>query len=366
MKGLAAAGPSLISLRPMGGRRLTTSDYRFETMPPVEWPQIIRALLKEDGLVAVQKARGSFMQFESKVRGPFSSEILTIVRIYTEAISQEDVDDAATVARERCAGSMAILQTKLPDRLLRAPQGVTLVSPQALKRALSESSFLISNDGKPELSYPEIDFAADWGSSFNAIANSTLRWLPALSRNKKPIELRDTGVSADRLFERAFFKVATEVFQLRGQSWGEQEAFTAKPDGWLAWPGGGAIYDCKAAGAGYRMSSIDWRKFRDYALDETQSLGKQGEAISHVLVVSSSFPGGPGQRHAAYGRARSLVDQTGLKLAYVKTLDLVAIGREMESRKMTTDQRRSIDWSTGLETITTLDGLRAALTGNSV
>lgn len=329
-----------------------------------EWAGLIRALLKEQGFSAVQKARGTFLQFNVRCRGPFGAEIPSVVRVFLQPITESDISSAQALINLDGARCLVLVETS-ESGISSSIRGATYIGPTKLREALRASSFIALEKSRPKLSIPEISAARSWGSAFDMVAVPSLRWLPALSRNKKPTELRDSRISADRLFERTFFRVMTDVFQLRGESWGERHLFEAKPDGWLAWKNGGAIYDCKAAASGYKMNASDWRKFRDYATDDVQALRKRGEKISHVVVVSSDFPGATGKRHAVFKRASALYEECDVNLCYVRALDIAAIGKEIEVRSMSPDQRRGIEWGPALSELTTFDSLVAVLPGGS-
>jgi hypothetical protein len=160
--------------------------------------------------------------------------------------------------------------------------------------------------------------------------------LLVLSRNRLP-----TGLAGkpDDLFE--IYVGAALAFILSGRvvRYGQERLFEIRPDGILL-PSSEfrALYDAKAAGAGYTVTADGMRQFATYV----NAFGERYKAylprLNAFIVISGDFDQGD---EALGDRSRELLSQTGVPLSFVRAPALV----EMISQAAAFPAaRRSIDW----------------------
>lgn len=304
---------------------------------------LVRALIIEQGYrVIEQQLRGRFAEFSVVLPSLFDASSAGLVRLYFEPIDLDDVEQLRQLAADD--GLAQVICFDLNDGETDAPTPITIMRVPELLRRLKESAFVSWQEDVPRLSEPDIIVASGWNLVADALVHPALRWLPTLARNRLPPPLRGTSVPAHRIFERAAFKVLTEFFGMGGESWGETALFQTKPDGWIGWSTGAAIYDCKASARGYRMTAQDWRAFVDYVKTEVPKLRRRGIKVTHVVVLSSGFPGPSGRRHPVRARGLTLRSRTGLNLSYLSARELVAFGRRLERIGASPAEKRGIDW----------------------
>jgi hypothetical protein len=92
------------------------------------------------------------------------------------------------------------------------------------------------------------------------------------------------------------------------------------------------------------MESDHVLRFIGYWDALSEALADEGRLIRYLLIVSSNFPGAEGERHPFYGRADEIREKTGLGLVYLTASDLAWASAQVESRDLSLDARRSIDW----------------------
>jgi hypothetical protein len=319
----------------------TAADLASLARP--ELVALVHALLIEAGLKPVQKRRNEFAQFDVYLPGPLGTRAKWLIRLYYNGPTAEHLQDVTNLLDAGSAHGMVCLSVATGDLPDPNDSRVAMARADELLGLLRDSSFVSWAAGRPRISPEDIDFSASWDSLLDAVSNPALRWLVPLSRNRKPHAL---GIPTDahRLFERVTFKVFTEVLGLSGESWGEQTLFMSKPDGWIRWNRGAALYDCKASGEGYRMSADDWRRFVAYADEEKEALGDQGISLKSVVVISSRFAGSAA-RHPFNARAHTLKKKTNLDLVYLKATDLARFGRDLDRSSISPSSRRRIRWN---------------------
>jgi hypothetical protein len=159
------------------------------------------------------------------------------------------------------------------------------------------------------------------------------KWLPSLALNELPPAFAGVDVEPQDLFERKTFRLLTASFCLDGVRYGESARGKRLPDSVVHWTRGDAWYsamvDCKSASSGYQMDPGHLLR-----VDE----------LSHLIIVSSYFPGPPDGRHPYHGRAKQILERTGLDLTYIKAADLcLAAARIADDLPLSA--RRLLPWS---------------------
>jgi hypothetical protein len=163
------------------------------------------------------------------------------VRVLDRDVEQRDVDDLAQVrAAEALADAMLVCphSVDVPD----GGEPVHVVAADEIEPLLRASALIAWEDETPHAvadRYADLAATQRTASAHDPIG---LRWLTTLALNRIPPELADTGLSADRLFERIAFRVLTTVFRFGGRRLGEASRAKRVPDSILTEPG------CRASG----------------------------------------------------------------------------------------------------------------------
>jgi hypothetical protein len=127
-----------------------------------------------------------------------------------------------------------------------------------------------------------------------------LRTLPELASNRVPEGVRaacgDTPLEAWQLLEEGVFFFFRQVLMLHTIRLGGNCLFEREPEGIVLVNREhnpfAFIYECKARGNGYRLSSDDTLRYREYTKKKRQEIrAKYNLPLTHFLIVSSSFSG---------------------------------------------------------------------------
>jgi hypothetical protein len=282
------------------------------------------------------------------------------IRILYRPASQQDLDDLATLARADGLADYLLVSTH-PDPADRPATGSHHLCAAALIELLEASALVQWTDGIPQVARTEFVSLRTYQETLPLIDTLGLRWLSVLALNKLPWQLRRYGGSADDWFERIFFRVASNGLRLMGQRLGSAGRGQRLPDGLLLsakYSSGGLLYDCKAARDGYVMTADHERRLIEYGKGR-YDLDGVAVSASSIVIVSSYFPGGTGQRHPFYLRQESIRRECGLDLAYVRAADITALLMELGEQSSTT-LLEAIDWPSCLTGLVELDTLRRA------
>lgn len=158
--------------------------------------------------------------------------------------------------------------------------------------------------------------------------------LEILGRNKLPEGL--TG-KADELFEEYVFVGLQFLLQNRVIKYGQDRLFKDLPDG-IAFGGSVLLlYDCKAAGEGYKISSNSMRQFADYVNTFHRRYQNYVGRVNSFLVISGFFQ----SPDKLEDRSRKLLAECGVPLSFLTAKDLGEIIKLLVENPV---YRQSIDW----------------------
>jgi hypothetical protein len=253
------------------------------------------------------------------------------------------------LARDRGFADALLFEACEPsDAPISSSEHVQIVRASELIERLEAAALVRWESGKPLPDVDQYGLLRKLDDSLPALDSIGLRWLVPLSLNKLPHELEHLAQPADRLFERAVFRVFTSVFRFGGKRLGALETGMPLPDAVLRAPHASstrfaALTDSKAARDGYRMNRADERAIIDYARDLSAGPGTDADPLAFVVVVSSSFPGSR-RPHPYAARARRVHDQTGARLVYVRAADLLVLSVALEQDEAPPSVREAIDW----------------------
>jgi hypothetical protein len=270
-----------------------------------------------------------------------------LIRISYRSLRQEDVDAVGAIAAQLTYSDTALLEAAATSSTVVTPRkGVEVVRALRLVERMKSSPLISWTEDGPAV---DLDlFSLLRGQERNLIGADVvgIRWLPALSRNRIPEDLRGRQVVADRLFEDIAFRLFTLAFRFGGFRLGARAPGTASPDAVLYPPGSSQaiLLDCKATRTGYRMSASELRALRDYLNDCRDDASADGRSLDTVLILSHRFAGATDGRHPYYGRAKALKAKPGAGLAYMRADDLVRLALQIEEAGFTPKQRESLDW----------------------
>lgn len=274
----------------------------------------------------------------------------TLVRLWYNEISQSDLDDGATFIDAMGFDDALFLAVVEPPPGLTEPHGIHLIPPGDTKRRIIGSPLASWDDHGPSVAVDRLDLVLRLEQSdfFDRIG---VQWLPSVALNELPPSLLEAGVEPQDVLERKTFRVLTASLLFDGVRYGEAARGKRLPDAVLRWPDGSAcsaLVDCKAAANGYVMDSDHFLRFVRYWDDLAPELEGDGVPPQYLLVISSHFPGTPGDRHPFHARAEDLLDKTGLKLCYVKASDIAWLAATVEQREIPLHDRRRLNWHEAL------------------
>jgi hypothetical protein len=193
----------------------------------------------------------------------------------------------------------------------------------------------LENNKIPVIS-PEVFYQRLGGtvSSYLPLESYYPEHLEILGRNKLPAGL--TG-KADEWFEEYVFVGLQFLLQNRVIKYGQDRLFKELPDG-IAF--GGAVlllYDCKAAGEGYKISSSSMRQFADYINTFHRRYQNYVGRVNSFLVISGFFQ----HPDSLEDRSRELVAECGVPLSFLGAKVMGEIIKLFVEHPV---YRQSIDW----------------------
>jgi hypothetical protein len=349
----------------MGARPATTPSRGFTpgafgVLARETRRQLCQALVVEQGLRIREVVPGG--EFDDLIVdvAPLWGRRVVRVRCLYRPLVQADVSTLDATTRAQGESDAYLVEAAAASReSIAASAGVTVLRSAEAVARIEASALVTWVDNVPQIDRTLFEFARS-RLAFVRADSMGLRWLPWLARNKRPPDL-PIGGPPDALFEEMTFKLFTRCFRLGGRRLGSTVPGAEAPDALLHLPAGSqsVLLDCKAARDGYRMTAAHYRAIRDYVQTMKPLELSAGRALTHVLIVSSSFPGLAGARHPYFGRARRLQSDAQIRLAYLRADDLVRFAFSVEERDMSLAEREALLWSDFLDSgLVTSDDLR--------
>ncbi len=158
--------------------------------------------------------------------------------------------------------------------------------------------------------------------------------LEKLGRNELPAGL--TG-KADDLFEEYVHVGLQFLLRHRVIRYGQERLFEKLPDGIALGGNILLLYDCKAAGKGYEISSISMRQFVDYVNAFHRRYQNYVGRINSFLVISGYFQ----HPNSLDDRSRELIAECGVPLSFLNAKDMGDIIKMFVENPV---YRQSLDW----------------------
>jgi hypothetical protein len=226
---------------------------------------------------------------------------------------------------------------------------VELVTPAELIHKFERSSRVAWNDRRPAVA---MDRLADQRSLFEdarLLDPVGMRWLPVTAHNELPPELVAAGGEPQDWLERLAFRLLSHTFRFGGRRYGEAARGRRVPDALLLLPSTtdkvSALVDCKSSADGYTMAADHYLRFKEYERRLRAEAESAGHSLQYMIVVSSTFAGS-GRTHPFHARRESLAEETGLKLVYVRAIDLAVAAAAVERADVPPADREALRWST--------------------
>jgi hypothetical protein len=269
-------------------------------------------------------------------------------RLHVDAVGQDDVDRLEEVAVAESDSETLLIAPQGAATELNLTDRIHLVGPDELIGRLERSPLVRWEDGRP---VAELDRLATLQEldELALLDPVGIRWLPSLALNELPPDLEGASTNPEELLERSAFRLFTASLRFRGERYGTRDRGARLPDALLLWPCGAsaisAMLDCKAASAGYTMTADHVLRFERYASELRREVEDRGYQLRYMVVLSSSFPGSPGDRHPFHGRAAELRERAGVELVYVRAEDVSRIAARIESIELPPAKREAIPWA---------------------
>jgi hypothetical protein len=308
--------------------------------------RLVHALVAESELLIRGHVRGLNHDDYTVESHPVWRARRSIIRIYYSHVSGDDLADLKRqAASEGMAEVVAVIAAETESFDVG---GLDILSPEKLIARLEASALVRWDDDGPDADPAQYARVANRTQEMLLADSLGIRMLPVAALNKLPPEVAALRARPDSLFEKLTFRIFTASFRFEGRLLGAQESGKRVPDAVLTWTGVEGplkvILDCKAARDGYVMNTADERAICEYVLGANEQSGS-GHSVSHVLVVSSGFPGGAGKApHPYFARAASVAAQTGAKLVYACATDLADLSLAIEESCADTGKRLAYPW----------------------
>jgi hypothetical protein len=328
-------------------RRFTPND--LAELPRGDRRKLIQLLLTESGSRVVEfQAPAAYDELVLETR-PLWRPRRVRVRIADQPVDQGDVDRLAEAVAANGDAEGMLLTCLGVNAQLHAPPAVMVVEPAELIARMERCSVIAWPNRRPVPAYDRLSVQRSLDHDAFLLDPVGLRWLPSLALNELPAELSGRDLGPETLFERMAFRLLTSTLRFGGSRYGEAARGQRLPDAVVSWPGSSrlvALLDCKATADGYVMDSDHYLRFVGYVTNLRAGLEADGDELRYLIVLSSSFTGSPGLRHPFHQRASALLDETGVRLVYVRAADLARAAAVIESRGMAPGDRDELDWST--------------------
>lgn len=337
--------------------RVTQPQRRFSpadlaTLSRAERRKLVQLLLTESGSRVVDfQAPTSYDELVLETR-PLWRPRRVRVRIADRPVDRDSVDRLAGAVAANGDAEGLMLAVLGFDGEVVAPPSVMILGPDDLIARMERCAVIAWPDRRPVPAYDRLSVQRDLNRDAFLLDPVGLRWLPSLALNELPADLLGRDLAPDALFERMAFRLLTSTLRFGGQRYGESARGQRLPDAVLSWPGTSpvvALLDCKATADGYTMDSDHFLRFTGYITNLRSEIEACGGELRYLIVLSSSFAGTPGARHPFHQRAAALLDDTGVRLVYLRAEDLARVATLIESRGLSPSGRDELSWATAFE-----------------
>jgi len=324
-------------------------------------------LIAEGAAVTDFRTRVDFDEFTASTPALWRRR-RSLVRIWFRALSQQDLDDVGVFIESAGFDEALFLTTTHVDVSLTAPHGVHIISPGDTAMRIISSPLAGWDSGGPSVAIDRLDLLLRLEGA-KVVDRIGIEWLPAVAFNELPPALIESSIEPQDLLERKCFRLLTATFLFDGERFGEAARGKRLPDAVIRWPDGSecsALVDCKAAASGYMMEADHLLRFVEYWEKLGPGLENEGFPLQYLVIVSSHFPGVPGDRHPFVGRETEIRERTGLQLCYVKASDLAWVAASVEGAEAPHASRRVFDWHSVLgHGLVSTEHLLAMIAGTS-
>lgn len=341
------------------GRRVTHARRGFDcadlaALAGDERRKLVQALLQERGAHVVEfQSQATHDELVAEITPLWRRRTIRI-RVAAQELDQPAVDRLEARVREAgdTEGVMVAALGSAGD--LSVPAPLSIIQPEDLITRLERSGLVSWDAGRPTPSYEMLVSQHALDREAALLDPIGLRWLPTLALNELPPELADVPIAADKLLERVAFRLVTSSLRFGGERHGESTPGQRLPDATLLWPAASglrlaALFDAKAAGGGYTMTSDHLLRFCNYVESRKTELARAGYELTYLVILSSSFPGSEGAQHPFHRRARELASKVGAKLVYLRAIDLTRLAVAIEAHEVPPIERELLPWTDALE-----------------
>jgi hypothetical protein len=319
-------------------------------LPRDDRRKLVQVLLQERGARIVEfQTQATHDELVAEL-SPLWHRSTIRIRIACQSVDQTALDRLATRVQE-AGDTEGVIITPFGMTAGASPApAVNVVSAHEFLARLERSALVSWNGGLPAPSYEMLASQQGLNREAALLDPIGLRWLPTLSLNELPPDLADVEIAPDKLFERVAFRLMTSSLRFGGERSGESTPGQRVPDATLLWPAASsaklaALFDAKAAGDGYTMTGDHLLRFCSYVETLKPTVDATGYELAYLIVLSSSFPGGDGDQHPFHGRARELATKVGVKLVYMRAIDLARLAVSVEARGLSPTVRELLPWA---------------------
>jgi hypothetical protein len=333
-------------------RRLVTQPQRgfsvdqLAALARPERRRLCQLLLTETGAqVSEVSSPAGYDEFVLEATPLWRSRTIR-VRIAVNEATQDDVDRLSERVGTAADADGLLITPAGQAAGITGGERVGIVAAEELIARLERSPSIAWLDDAPQPAYERVEALRGLERDAALLDPVGFRWLPILALNELPAGLE--GTPQDWL-ERFAFRLLTSTFRFGGERYGEARRGQRFPDSAVTWREGGsvlgAVVDCKAAASGYTMTADHERRFHEYVGTLRPVLEAEDISLNYLIVISSSFPGDDlGDRDPFRSRAEAF-ERSGVKLVYLRAIDLSRVGVAVEARELPPAERESIEWS---------------------
>ncbi len=272
----------------------------------------------------------------------------TVVRIYGRMVEAADIDELREVLDDEAAADALVIAPKGVAADASARSNVSLLGPVELAREIERSPLADWAAGRPSLAASRLDTMLALPEAARLVDPAGIAWLPSLALNELPVELQPFDIAPEDMLEDKAFGLLTSILRLGGERYGQRRRGERLPDALLNWraePSCWALLDCKAAASGYQMTSDHMLRFEEYHDRLSDYVTDQGGELTHLVILSSHFPGPPGGAHPFHNRHEEILERTGMRLAYLRASDLAWFAHHVEAVQVRLADREAVRWS---------------------
>lgn len=272
----------------------------------------------------------------------------TVVRIYDRVVEVADIDQVREGLDDAVAADALVIAPKGLASEALARSNVAVLGPVELAREVERSPLADWSAGRPSLAASRLETMLALPEAARLVDPAGIAWLPSLAFNELPFELQALDIAPEDMLEEKAFRLLTSILRFGGERYGQRHRGERLPDALLNWraePSCWALLDCKAAASGYQMTSDHLLRFEEYHDRLSDSVAEQGGELTHLVVLSSHFPGRPGDAHPFNDRHAEILERTGMRLAYIRASDLAWFAHHIEVHHVRLADREAVSWS---------------------